>query len=223
MTDGVDRHRPLTMSATNERTSFTTAIDTEPPDSIFRRREAILKAISKLKNAPTPEDFQLSTNGTKYHPIDTLSKIVENEGTKKLIKLLKKRELRQIYRSANCGPLGGDVQIHKTAMRKAIYSKIRETSGGCERFLKQCVDLDSLQLICSKLNLSVPTRDKHQMIEEIMREINLMGMEVFHQCLQEVDPEVSALLQSTAKIVRRRSSNLEAADDANSPQQTAER
>lgn len=197
-------------------------IESHSIDSALRRREAILKAISKLKNAPTPEDFQISTNGSKYHPIDTLSKIVENEGTKKLIKLLKKRELRQIYISANCGPLNNDVQIHKTAMRKAIYSKIRETQDGCERFLKQCVDLDSLQLICNKLNISVPTNDRHQMIEEIMREINLMGMEVFYQCLNEVDPEVSTLLQSTTKMVRRRSTNLEAADNIISPQRTTE-
>jgi hypothetical protein len=192
------------------------------PNSTVRRREAILKAISKLKNAQTPEDFQISTNGSKYHPIDTLAKIVENEGTKKLIKLLKKRELRQIYRSANCGPLDNDVQIHKTAMRKAIYSKIRETAGGCERFLKQFVDLESLELICNKLNLPVSTHDKSKMIEEIMREINLMGMEVFYQCLQEVDPEVSNLLQSTTTIVRRRSGNLEGVQHVISPHTTTE-
>jgi len=138
-----------------------------------RDRRDISTAIVKtfaLTNE-VPQYLYTQTNPKELHPVDLLARVVETEGMRQLLTMTKKKDLQKM-----CEFAGLNVDINdKRQVIKIILQTW--TDVGTKKFLKKNVSDAHLATICK--NLGIPTSSRPECVEQIIRKLNIIGLENF--------------------------------------------
>jgi len=123
------------------------------------------------------------------HPVDIITQAMESEGIKLLLSMLHKEELETL-----CDFLSLKVEA-ESPRKKDMINLIRLTwlEYGTKKFLKKKVNDTTLALLCKHLNLSTgPIHlQKSHCIEQIVKHINILGLENFSKKVH--DENIKAL------------------------------
>jgi len=160
-------------------------------DTNVRDRRDISSAIVKtfaLTNE-VPQYLYTQTNPKELHPVDLLARVVETEGMRQLLTMTKKKDLQKMCEFAG---LNVDMNDKRQVIKIILQTW---TDVGTKKFLKKNVSDAHLATICK--NLGIPTSSRPECVEQIIRKLNIIGLENFSK--KVTDENVKNILEQTSK------------------------